>query len=52
MIDSLGYDCYNFTEADDDIDKLGSKITTSSVGNIDLLSGHNLICFYRGDIDE
>tara|TARA_Y100001963_G_scaffold131669_1_gene189329 strand:+ start:3580 stop:4458 length:879 start_codon:yes stop_codon:yes gene_type:complete len=49
VIDSLNYDCYNFTEANDDIDALGSKITRDSVGNIDLLSGHNLICFHRGD---
>jgi len=49
VIDSLGYDCYNFTEANDDIDKLGSKITKESVSDLSLMSGHNLICFPRGD---
>ena len=50
-IDSLDYDCYNFTEANDDIDNLGSKITKDNVGNLKLMSGHNLICFSRGKND-
>ena len=48
VIDSLGYDCYNFTEANDNIDDLGEKITKDSVSDLSLLSGHNLICFPRG----
>lgn len=48
VIDSLGYDCYNFTEANDNIDDLGEKITKDSVSDLSLLSGHNLICFSRG----
>lgn len=48
VIDSLDYDCYNFTEADDNIDNLGKKITKDSVADLSLLSGHNLICFPRG----
>ena len=51
VIDSLDYDCYNFTEANDDIDNLGPKITKDSVGNLSLMSGHNLICFPRGNDD-
>jgi len=49
VIDSLGYDCYNFTEANDNIDNLGSKITIDSVNDLSLMSGHNLICFPKGD---
>ena len=44
-IDSLNYECYNFSSADDDIDNLGDRITTDSVGDLSLISGHNLICF-------
>ena len=44
VIGSLDYDCYNFTEANDNIDNLGPKITKDSVGNLNLISGHNLIC--------
>ena len=47
-IDSLGYDCYNLTEANDNIDDLGEKITKDSVSDLSLLTGHNLICFPRG----
>ena len=48
VIDSLGYDCYNLTEANDNIDDLGEKITKDSVSDLSLLTGHNLICFPRG----
>ena len=48
VIDSLNYDCYNFTIANDNIDDLGSKITKDMVNNMTLNSGHNLICFPRG----
>ena len=51
VIDSLDYDCYNFTTANDDIDNLDKKITIDTVNNMTLNSGHNLICFPRGDDD-
>ena len=51
VIDSLNYDCYNFTTANDDIDSLGDKITIDNVSDLKLMSGHNLICIPRG-IDD
>jgi len=47
VIDSLDYDCYNFTTANDDIDSIGDKITVDSVNDLQLSSGHNLICISR-----
>lgn len=47
VIDSLDYDCYNFSEVDDDIDSIGSKITENNVDTLNLMSGHNLICIPR-----
>ena len=51
VIDSLGYDCYNFTQVGDDIDKIGQKMTKLIVSTVDLMSGHNLISIPRGDND-
>ena len=47
VIHSLGYDCYNFTSANDDIDLLGEKITIDSIKEMQTRNegGHNLICF-------
>ena len=47
VIDSLEYDCYNFTTDNDDIDSICDKITTNSVNDLKLSSGHNLICMPR-----
>ena len=46
-IDSLGYDCYNFTIANDNIEDLGEVITKDNVSDLSLISGHNLICIKR-----
>ena len=47
VINSLGYNCFNFTSANDDIDLLGEKITMESIQEMQTRNegGHNLICF-------
>ena len=47
-VDNLNYDCYNFTTINDNIDDIGDKLTEKNVSELDLMSGHNLICLPRG----
>ena len=54
VINSLGYDCYNFSAVSEDIDFIDltkDKITKKNVGDIENKGGHyNLICFPREEL--
>ena len=50
-INSLGYDCYNFNEANDNIDNIGDKLTKDNINKLSVMSGHNLICIPGGNDD-
>ena len=46
-VDNLNYDCYNFTTINDNIDDIDIKLTENNISQLNLMSGHNLICLPR-----
>tara|TARA_Y100000593_G_scaffold94477_1_gene193763 strand:+ start:3661 stop:4533 length:873 start_codon:yes stop_codon:yes gene_type:complete len=46
-VDNLNYDCYNFTTINDNINDIGEKLTENNISQLNLMSGHNLICLPR-----